>query len=262
MVIVNSTNDPYAFDLDQNGLPVLTEKNCRFAKALMRHDSNYRIPEDPESDAYRESYIGILEKGLPNDYDGMLRLVTSIDKYNSTHLASEGKKVGDKPMNRGREKTTQIILNIENLGQKISNGDTDIIPTIAYSTGSKDGKKNVSFATKFCTYVSRVIYKKDNYCIYDNVLAKILPYYAYIYLGDRRFYKTRKGITASTMDADIRQKVDYATYNQLIEDLIAAAKEKLGACITKEDLDTLLWYYFKGDDSRIKRAMAKLPPNT
>ena len=41
-----------------------------------------------------------------------------------------------------------------------------------------------SFASKFCTYVSRYLYNSDDYCIYDNVLCNALPYYAWAYLGE------------------------------------------------------------------------------
>ena len=243
--IINNAN-PYEFDLDTNGLPALTEKNFLFVKTLIKNDSNYRAPND-----LSKNYKMLLENGFPKTYEQILLTVNLIDKYDSTHLSSEGRNF--KNHNKGREITAEKIKDLidnDNLEQELLNGCTEPIHIIANavnefhykSLGTFEGKYNISFATKFCVYVSLYALKKDNYCIYDSVLGGILPYYAKIYC-DKKISQIY-----------IKSQQEYDMYKAIINEIIYNAAEITGYKASYKEFDDLLWYYFKGENSRICKA--------
>ncbi len=244
--ISNNVN-PYEFDLDCNGFPALTEKNFLFVKALIDNDSNYRAPDD-----LSKNYKKLLKSNFPKTYEQILSVVTLIDKYDSTHLSSEGRNF--KTYNKGREITAKKIEDLtvnSNLEQKLLNGRTEPIHIIANAVneshlkvlGVEGGKYNISFASKYCAYVSKYALKKDNYCIYDRVLGEILPYYAKMYCNE-----DIKKVT-------IKNQSDYNDYKMRIDEIICSAAEKTGYKASYKQFDDLLWYYFKGERSRIRKAM-------
>jgi hypothetical protein len=211
---VDKKESPYEFDTDQNGFPTFTQKNIDFLNGILRYDSNYSTSSDKNNPEYQSSYAGILEQGdffnfsdsasstefdeLKNPIDNLYRVIVSIDKINSTHLSSEGNSSKSEKSvekrNKGRAKVAQAIRNYggEQLREALKKGDTGIIDVIA--DPSVGGKHNFSFATKFCSYVSIYALRMDNYCIYDEILQQVLPYYAYMYIDDfdNTLYKTVK----------------------------------------------------------------------
>lgn len=52
----------------------------------------------------------------------------------------------------------------------------------------------------------------------------------------------------------IKSAKDYCRYKELIDRIIDNAEKITGYRATYKELDGLLWYYFKGEDSRIKEA--------
>lgn len=243
--ISNNVN-PYEFDLDGNGFPALTEKNFLFVKALIENDSNYRAPDD-----LSKNYKKLLENSFPKTYEEILSTVKLIDKYDSTHLSSEGRNF--KNHNKGREITAQKIkylIDNDNLEQKLLNGCTEPIHVIANAVneshykalGTYEGKYNISFASKYCAYVSLYAFKKDNYCIYDSVLTEILPYYAKMYCNKK------------INRIHIKSQQEYDAYKALIDEIIRCAAEITGYKASYKEFDGLLWYYFKGENSRIQKA--------
>ena len=246
----------YYFDMDANGFPLLTEHNIEFIKALVKNDPGYRQPIDND-------YKIILSNHFPNGYVEILNIVKLIDKADSTHLASEGSKF--KGVNMGREITAEAICQITDLKDKINNGDTEIIDIIANAVneehkrqGKEIGKYNFSFATKFCAYVSLYALNKDNYCIYDKVVSEILPYYLYTYLGEKHYRIKRDGTAVSTISETFKSGLSYLDYRQLIDRLIESVYKKHNYRPSYKEIDGLLWYYFKGENSRIVKAMETL----
>ena len=214
-LIVVKKESPYEFDTDQNGFPTFTQKNIDFLNGILRYDSNYSTSSDKNTPEYQSSYTGILEQDdffdfsasasstkldeLGNPIDNLYRVIISIDKINSTHLSSEGNNSKHEnsveKRNKGRAKVAKAIRNYggEQLREALQKGDASLIDTIA--DPKVGGKYNFSFATKFCSYVSIHALKLDNYCIYDEILQLVLPYYAYMYVDDfdATLYKTVKG---------------------------------------------------------------------
>lgn len=255
----NTSVNPYKFDTDSNGFPVFTRKNITFLQALIENDSDYRISYDYDNEKFESSYAGLLEKyGVSKDPIIMEGIVKSIDKFNATHLASEGPAGGG----RGIKLTVEAILQIEDLEDKLRNKDDNIVVEIARAVKNQTGKNkvNFSFATKFCAYTSLGALEQDNYCIYDKVVQNILPYYIYTYLNDDSYYRTnRNGKNCSIIEEKYKMTTDYEGYRKLIDRLIDSIEEDINYRIRYKDFDNLLWYYFKGDDSRIDRAMRCLP---
>lgn len=116
----------------------------------------------------------------------------------------------------------------------------DVLPS---ASSSLMFKPRIAFATKFCHYVCFYVFEgqpeQDNFSIYDNVVAGILPYYAIKYKID---YK----------------KVDFKKYSQYIG-LVDEIIRRSGSNISRNGFDHLLWYYYKGRPELVKRALSKLP---
>lgn len=251
-----NTGNTYEFDMDQNGFPAFTKKNVEFVTAIIGYDSNYSTASD------ENNYESIFAE--PNFWS-LARLdmaVESIDRINSTHLASEGSAVKG---GHGREITTEFIRDIGGvlLKQRLLSADPALVTDIASAVKTKF---NFSFATKFCAYASRYALKVDNYCIYDKVVQTVLPYYYYIYVdgdGYREFYRTKKTkVNESTIDTRFRGRHiqnGYAQYRKCVDDIIAGIDQKCGIHVTYEQFDHVLWYCFKGSNTRVQKALNCLP---
>ena len=289
---IKISQSPYEFDTDENGFPTFTRKNINFLNAILRYDSNYSIASDRDNLEYQMSYAGILEKEnffdfaasedavkideLGNLVDDLYRAIVSIDAVNSTHLASEGHKEKDnrgetQKNNKGRAKVAARIREIggQNLKERLARGDAALVSEIASS--EVGGKHNFSFATKFCTYVSRHALQRDCYCIYDEILRSVLPYYGYMYIDDfcenyAHLYKviraTRKNGYQSRKESLVGQfkdNDDYEGYRTFIDAIIQGVREKVGETITYADFDHMVWYFFKSSKSKVLAAMNKIP---
>ena len=160
--------------MDKNGFPLFNKKNECIAAFLINNDSNYRIDGD-KFDSSTKKYVQ--KVGETTELNELIEIVKRIDRQNSTHQASEGLKGGD----NGREITVKNIKKVDDLYGRLKIGDPKLVDEIAKALSP--GRYTFSFASKFCTYVSRYLYKSDKYCIYDNVLCNALPYYAWVYLG-------------------------------------------------------------------------------
>ena len=292
MNITVKTSSTYEFDTDQNGFPTFTKKNIEFLNGILRYDSSYSTSSDKNNPEYQNSYAGILEgKGedffnfsptaassevdeLGNPIDDLYRVIVSIDNINSTHLSSEGNsnnsETSNEKRNKGRAKVAQEIRNLggDYLKESLQAGNTEIIETIADS--NVGGKRNFSFATKFCSYVSIHALGQDKYCIYDEILQQVLPYYAYMYIDDDTLYKDLyKTIKATKRNKDSRnestvssfkqEKDGYEKYRNIINKIIEGVKNKINVTISYADFDHMVWYYFKGSTSKRLNAMKCLP---
>lgn len=291
--------DYYIFDVDKNKCPIFTQKNILLLNALLKYNSSYSAAEDEDSGEYEKSYAGILRKGNGQDFfdclgkqpillkteteaiekndavdedgyekDAIYKVIESIDKINSTHLSSEGAK----GKNKGRVKTAQKIRGIIDLKQQLEIGEAQLVNEIARVNEITNDKGNVrnnfSFATKFCSYVCRYALDdkyKNNYCIYDEVVQSILPYYIKRYIeGDewKTYCKTinenskKRDKRIESVISDLKEKdKGYEEYRQLIKKIIDGIERVDGIRIDNETFDHMLWYYFKGSKSKVQKAM-------
>lgn len=241
----------FEFDYDKNGVIALTEDNVARINFIINNDSKYRQFHNKNNPTSIDSLI--LNSETPWDLDKIIDIVTAIDKQNSTHQDSTGIKKNDSnhllKNNGGRKKTAEFIYyNIDDFYNRLKKGDESLVNEIAKALYNDDGtgRYTFSFASKFCTYVSQILYNSDEYCIYDNVLACVLPYYEWAYLGQDNYFGRTKSKISKCLGVDDK-KGDYYSYKKLI-DRIRCSNEKLtGYLISRNDFDKLLWYYFKGD---------------
>ena len=250
------TDSPYEFDVDQNGFPVFTKKNFALMDALLRYDSKYSASEDANDPS---TYAGMLKaNGVPTSFEAALPVVKSIDRVNSTflNLKSDGK---------GIEATATTVSSIKKLKDRLVMRDDKLIDEIASAviTLTGKGKYNFSFATKFCAYTCIFAdgIQKDNYCIYDGVLAGVLPYYAYLYAEGDLYKdlcrKNKSNRIVSKVESLYRDKRKYTPYRKTVNGILEGIlKQSELEDISYKEFDQLIWYYFKGDDRKIDKALA------
>jgi len=110
--------------------------------------------------------------------------------------------------------------------------------------GAIPGRYTFSFASKYCTYWSRYLLEADGYSIYDKILREILPYYAWVYIGENHMARKQSKIEK---EFGQRNRGDYLGYRNLIDRIRREVECRTGYAITRKDFDHLLWYYYKGD---------------
>lgn len=90
-----------------------------------------------------------------------------IDITNSTHVSQHKSLISAVEL-------AEAIVGIENIDERIKNGDPEVVNEIARC----NGRINLfSFASKYCCYHNKNLYGKDDYSILDTVLKESLPKY-------------------------------------------------------------------------------------
>ena len=218
----------------------LTQENVAKVEAMIRTDSNYRISlSDKEKSPYWILELDKILKGKssnPNIEDVVEKLVEKIDNENSVHLNAD--KIGRDFM---KGKIIECIKNgtlLKYLGER----NFKLIDILSERTKQgRGGRRNVSFASKFCHFSCFYIFEgkdaQDNFSIYDGVVARALP--AYLdYYKEKLLDKKRD---LKTIKKKIKDK-SYKEYSDAIDDIIEAS----GSKISRNGFDHLVWYYFKG----------------
>lgn len=181
----------------------LTSDNVSRVEAMISTDSNYRqINEETIINNLNRGKIkykgtskywisqlkeiidtDLKESSHGNSYEKIIEnIIISIDIENSTHLNSDG---------QGRNAIKNKILKLKRTEFKklLKDEKKEYKLLNCLQEPNNDGeKRHFSFATKFCHYVSLVIFEgtdfEDNYSIYDNVLKKALCKYIKKYLDE------------------------------------------------------------------------------
>ena len=220
----------------------LTSDNASRVEAMISTNSDYKQTQIGEDGiAYKQDgtikYIGssrfwilqlkeIIDTDLKYSSKGFSyeeiinNIIVAVDNENSTHLNSD---------KMGRNIVRDRILSLSRLELK------KLLNYI--QTPQHKGEKNhFSFATKFCHYVSLIIFEgtefEDNYSIYDNVLKKSLCKYIKRYLNLE--------IKEDSFENDYKKYIGY------IDSIRNKAEEFYGKKISRNGFDHLLWYYHKG----------------
>lgn len=232
-----------------------TQNNIELIDFCLSIDSSYR-------DAFNPTSIGSSAYLITNEWsfdkDTVKDICERIDKENSTHLAVSGHNKGDK---KGVEAVVKKILSIANFETKLKNADADLVNEIAKAVPQIS---KFSFASKFCTYVSRYKDKNPNaYSIYDKVISEILPYYEWNFLHTTKIHaqKNRNKRVVSTIENTFAKKgsFDYEGYNKLIGQIIEAINKEKNLNIDRLTFDRMLWYYYKGDEKLRQEALNEIP---
>ena len=117
-------------------------------------------------------------------------------------------------------------------------------------------RNNFSFATKFCHHLCVKGGRGDKYCIYDSVIGEVLPYYLWAYSGDSdlegKSYSDLKEMVSECVDDDKPDK-NYKHFRKYYKSAITGIERwrqeqdpKIQGEISYQDVDRLIWYYFKG----------------
>lgn len=307
----NNDNKIYfEFDFIENDkeikAPKFSDNNIALINTFLRYNSSYSNAENREKGSYSyileeqtDDFFNCLGK-QPQKYDSSMQdtskrektvrnkdydaldykkdtlylVIEDIDRINSTHLASEGtktdkEKANGTKKNKGRANTAEKLRKITNLRELLQKSDTELVHIIA-GFGSKK-KYNFSFATKFCAYVCRHALAMENYCIYDEVVQSILPFYIKAYVDDTEMYKKYyqivnpkkedKRYVKSTVYKlkDRENETGYKEYKNIIDEIIKGIEKKDGIVVNYEQFDHMLWYYFKGSKTKVQKAMNVLP---
>lgn len=244
------------FELDKNGFVKLTKRNAILAqekvntsakdtdgkKASKTRKTLSAIREDDF--AKNDLYQLIQDKMKKAFVEGFLEIIKKINDTNSTRLSAE-------EQNKFAE---YIGRNKNEILDRIKRGDIDVVNDLAEAgTHTSKNRYNFSFASKFCTYISRYGFKEfDKFMPYDNILQNILPYYAWGYCGKDKIL-------------NFKEKRLYQEYITLVRKIIEQCQILYGAegKLTLKEFDRLLWYKYKGfpgedliglETSRIKEA--------
>jgi len=128
------------------------------------------------------------------------------------------------------EKIAQV-----NFDKRVEMGDLTLVNELAKWTKEKIGKNLFSFISKYCLYHNYHCYNRDDYVIYDSVLANNINNYItndeYKNLTGRTLYKT-----------SIRRYKDnfkYEEYKRIIDFIIK--KNNLTVHMTHRKLDWFIW---------------------
>lgn len=296
------TANPYKFDVDQNGVPLFTDKNINFVNGMVENDSNYN---QKDKDKVREIFKGMFDDDPRKRMAYIGRAVYEIDNENSTRLTAVGQhKVDDlmkklnlepsvviaMPDDEGKKTitggvlfTAQIIDGIEGLKERLNVGDDQLVFEISHASKiylneahvTDVNKINFSFATKFCHWACQYLELGDKYCIYDNVVASVFPYFVDSYASGElaswdccrmKRVNGAKGSQelVSTIENYKKDDDGYTKYRNLYDAVLEGINKwrsdnNQNGEIGYRKVDRLIWYYFKGaSGKRIKQALAAI----
>ena len=248
-----------------------TQNNIDLINFCITIDSSYW-------NAFDETYIGssaeLIKYHWQYNKETIAKICKQIDKENSTHLLVSGYKkvveIGESNSDvnkQGLKKVVEKIMSIQDFEIKLKNAQPQLVNEIASAV---EGVSKFSFASKFCSYVSRYKFNDHNaYSIYDKVISEILPYYEWKFLNTTNVHARRKQNKTKEIVSTVedyfakRGQFDYAGYNELIGEIIEAInikkKYQLDIKVNRTIFDRVLWYYYKGDKQLRKDALNEIP---
>lgn len=170
----------------------------------------------------------------------LFKTICAVDNENSTHL--NGDNVGRieiwerlcKLTHNSVEEFRKLLID-EDLNSEDGIVLLKKISKKTHPKSNKKGRRNISFASKFCHYACRNILSEnywDKFPITDTILKDVLPFYA---KEHKIKYDSKK-----YNDEDII--ISYMEFNKIINELSKETR------ISKTGIDQLLWYYYKGHE--------------
>ncbi|AKF40959.1 hypothetical protein AAW50_00665 [Mycoplasmopsis canis] len=256
-------------------LPLLNKKNRDFIDAVLYVDSNYNLDplakepdkkfmfklnsiisgEKEELEGYAGSSSYWFERVMKNDENAedeykkaILGSIISIDRSNSTHLeAIKGTRL--EILNR----IIEIAPNKEQLEKELKNDDLNEnhilfkITDAIIDNNNEKNRFNLSFASKFCAYASKIILGEVKYPKYDSVVSDNLFYFYNKYVDEN----SNKNKNTYKINHEIRKIDEYINKYLLYTNDIKKIVEKVKmnnefSDFNIEDLDHIIWYFLKG----------------
>lgn len=223
---------------DGDEIAELTHENVALVESMIRYDSDYSNSSNTKSETSSAYWLKELKKEVFGNNKSKSRYyleviekcVQYIDSENATHLNADGvgrKQMSERLAKLDKMKFAEYLRNPEKENYKL----IEILTEKTVPEDSKyHGRKNFSFATKFCHYACFYLFEgqleQDNFSIYDSIVAKHLPDYA------KHFnIEIKKGYN----------NLNYKAYITTIDAIRAKGKEQ----ISRNGFDHLLWYFHK-----------------
>ena len=142
-----------------------------------------------------------------------------IDMTNSTHLGQHRNRITLLEL-------VKLICGIKDFDLRVQQGDPELVSILARS----NGKINLfSFASKYCTYHNVDVYRRDDYSIYDDVVANNLFRYV-------------PGLL-KTAPENWRKNANYNTFLNCIDRLLN--DNKIFIDFRRRKFDHFLWYTYR-----------------
>ena len=226
---------PSTVEFEGHTLVELTRRNVGCIEAMIATDSAYRLSGSKQAGPVTNRRGKIIYPGssaywitrMSEEFtrENIRQAVETVDRENSTHLNAD--LVG-----RNEMVDRLYAIGLDELKKKLWNRDFgvyDILvaPTHPMQEGYK-ARENVSFAAKFCHYFCLNVFEDqpeaDNFSIWDNEVADVLPWYLTYW--------------DIPVPKDLRNYKDYS-------DSIDSLRRKTG--VSRNGFDHLLWYFHKGD---------------
>lgn len=152
-----------------------------------------------------------------------------IDMTNGTNLSRNLGKQG------GLFKLAEKIMT-SNFDERVHNGDYTIVAELSKWTKEEIGKNLFSFISKYCLYHNNHCYERDDYAIYDSVVAENL----YKYISAEDYYNiTGKKLLKSSF-TKLKEEYNYEEYIKVIDFIIK--KNNITVDRPHRKLDWYIWY--------------------
>lgn len=225
---------PDTVEFKGHTLAKLSVRNVGCIEAMIATDSAYRLSGNRQAGPVtnrngRKTYPGssaywITRMAEDFTEENIREAVSAVDRENTTHLNAD--LVGRNEMVQRLMDMGPDVLREELRTRSFLIYDMLASPTHPVDPGHK-ARENVSFAAKFCHYYCFHVFagtaEADNFSIWDNEVANILP----LYLKYRNL----------PVPEDMR---NYRDYSDSIDEL----RKDTG--ISRNGFDHLLWYFHKG----------------
>lgn len=246
------------FKAGGNDYAAITRDNADIIECVLSYDKMYRkgigVTAVPKgrfigSDAYWQEKIAEVKNGACTYKDFIKHLVESVDRANDTHLNTA--------INGRKEMAKRVIANCKTLSDLkkalsknpfyMNSGVKDVDPNhilhkLAEPLPAKKGgiRCNVSFASKFCQFASKILNAGYEYSKYDNIVSKALPVYIdkylHIKISDRFFLTGGKPFSEKTW-----KYAEYCDYIDEIRKKVNTGKSQ-SQQISREEFDHIVWY--------------------
>ncbi len=206
---------------DENYMYALTKENAKKSRNLIESDSKYG------ESSYKKYYKNLGKKLEDYTKEEIKTILKEIASSNSTHTSNINIDI----------LSDYIFNNKKNFLFKLESGNAELVDEISFIDGFIRREK--SFASKVCSYLCELEFKKSNFAVNDSVVRTILPYYLNYF-----------GIAKTTS-----KKLENCSYKKFVG-YIDKIKNKLKEDLSFEEIDNILWYCYKDDSVRIAIATA------
>ncbi|MBZ4212832.1 hypothetical protein LAD74_02445 [Mycoplasma sp. U97] len=180
----------------------------------------------------------------------ILGAIISVDRINSTHLEAN-KNARYKIWKRIINEITQDPKEFKNALEAdcdLNNHENHILFKISYPVLKEDEKEktryNLSFASKFCAYATKIISGKMLYPKYDKIVRKNLHLYY------KKYVDKNVKVSKNFYDKYDNNIEKYKKYKNHIEEIVKNVNVKLDINeedkISIDDFDHIVWYFLKG----------------